>query len=59
MKAIYHPETETVEVPVEVIERIAQRAARLEVLLLILKVLIDDVRREEQDRRWRVLWPTN
>ena len=28
--AIYHPETETVEVPVEFIERLDQRAAKIE-----------------------------
>ena len=41
---------ETIEVPVEVIERLDRRAARIEKLLLIMKILIDDMRLEEQGR---------
>ena len=59
MVVIYHPGTETVEVPVELLERLDQRAARVEALLRLMKLLIDDMRFEEQRRRWRVLWPTN
>ena len=42
---------ETIEVPVELLERLDKRAARVQVLLLILKVLIDKMRFEEQGRR--------
>jgi len=31
----------------------------LQVLLLILELLIDEMKREEQGRRWRLLWPVN
>ncbi|MBA7532117.1 hypothetical protein ES705_24343 [subsurface metagenome] len=55
----YSPETETVEVPIAVIENWDRRLALLQVLLLLLKLLIDDIRAEEQDRRWRILWPVN
>jgi len=58
MRTVYHPETETVEVPVEFIERLDRRAARIEVLLVILKLLIDEMRAEEQGRRFRLLGPT-
>ncbi len=37
--------------PVELLERLDKRAARVQVLLLILKVLIDKMRFEEQGRR--------
>ncbi|MBA7644997.1 hypothetical protein ES703_52749 [subsurface metagenome] len=56
---IYHPEIETVQVPVELLERLDRRAARLEVLVLIMKLLIDGLRQQEQSRRWRSLWPVN
>jgi len=59
MRAIYHPETETLEIPIEVIENLDRRLALLQVLVLIMKLLIDDMKREEQGRRWRVLWPVN
>ena len=47
MVVIYHPETETIEVPVELLERLDQRAARVQGLLLIMQLLID----KEQGRR--------
>lgn len=59
MRAVYHPETETVEVPAALLENFDKRLALLQVLVLILKLLIDDIRAEEQSRRWRILWPTN
>lgn len=55
----YSPETETVAVPVALLKNWDRRLALLQVLLLILKLLIDDVRAEEQGRRWQVLWLTN
>ncbi|MBA7532416.1 hypothetical protein ES705_24642 [subsurface metagenome] len=51
MVVIYHSETDTVEVEVEFIERLARRAARIQVLVLVLKLLIDAMKCEEQDRR--------
>jgi len=59
MRVIYHPETETVEVPVELIERLEQRAANIQVLLLMLQLLVGEQRFEEQSRRWRLLWSAN
>lgn len=59
MVVIYHEETDTLEVPAAFIENLDRRLALLQVLVLIMKLLIDDVRREEQGRRWRVLWPVN
>jgi len=54
----YYPETETVPVPVALLENWDRRLALLEVLLMILKLLIDDMKCEEQSRRFRLLWPT-
>ncbi|MBA7483827.1 hypothetical protein ES707_19344 [subsurface metagenome] len=51
MRAIYHPETETVEVPVVLLERLDQRAARIQVLVLVLKLLIDAMKCEDYRRR--------
>ena len=53
------PETETVSVPVALLKNWDRRLELLQVLVLILKLLIDDIRAEEQSRRWRILWPTN
>ncbi len=55
----YSPETETVAVPVALLENWDRRLALLQVLVLILKLLIDDIRAEEQGRCWRILWPVN
>ncbi|MBA7623197.1 hypothetical protein ES703_30590 [subsurface metagenome] len=56
---VNYPETETVSVPVALLENFDKRLALLQVLVLILKLLIDDIRAEEQSRRWRILWSTN
>ncbi|MBA7612760.1 hypothetical protein ES703_20000 [subsurface metagenome] len=48
--AIYHPETETVEVPVEVLKRLDKRLAKLQVLMLILKLLIELIIKEQSRR---------
>ncbi|MBA7531517.1 hypothetical protein ES705_23730 [subsurface metagenome] len=50
MKVIYHPETETVEVPVELVERLDRRLARMQKLLLILALLIEAMKDKEQAR---------
>jgi len=59
LTVIYHPETETVEVPIEVIERLDQRVARIQQLARLLRVLIDEMKVEEQSRRRQVERPTN
>ncbi|MBA7639859.1 hypothetical protein ES703_47519 [subsurface metagenome] len=59
MKVIYHPETETVEIPVALVNNFDKRLALLQGLFLLLKLLIDDMGVEEQSRRRRQLWPTN
>ncbi|MBA7530115.1 hypothetical protein ES705_22318 [subsurface metagenome] len=56
---VNYPETETVEVPVALLKNWDRRLALLQVLVLILKLLIDDIRTEEQGRCWRILWPVN
>ncbi|MBA7531512.1 hypothetical protein ES705_23725 [subsurface metagenome] len=59
MEVIYHPETETVEVPVELVERLDRRLARMQKLLEILVLLIEAMKDEELARRWRLLWSAN
>lgn len=51
MRAIYHPETETVEVPVELLESIDRRLAKLQKLVMILALLIEAMKDEELARR--------
>lgn len=50
---------EMVEVPVEFLERLDQRAANIQSLVLLMKLLVDDVRCDERERCRRLLWPTN
>jgi hypothetical protein len=54
VRAIYHPETDTIEVPMGLMKRLDQRAARLEVWGLILEMLVTEMRLEELRRR--LLW---
>lgn len=54
MRAIYHPETDTIEVPMGLMKRLDQRAARVQVLVMILEMLLTDIRLEELRRR--LLW---
>lgn len=56
---VNYPETETVAVPVALLKNWDRRLELLQVLVLILKLLIEEMRCEEQGRRWRILWPTN
>ncbi|MBA7627165.1 hypothetical protein ES703_34627 [subsurface metagenome] len=48
-----------VEVPIEVIESLDRRAARIHVLILIMQYLVEEMKCEEQGRSWRFLWPVN
>ncbi|GAJ13168.1 unnamed protein product [marine sediment metagenome] len=59
MVGIYSSETEKVLVPVALLENWDRRLELLQALCLLMKLLIDDMKSEEQSRRWRVLWPVS
>jgi len=45
-----------VEEPIEVLERLDRRAARIQVLILIMQYLVEEMKCEEQGRCRRLLW---
>lgn len=50
---------ETIEAPIEFIKRLDQRAAKIQVLVLIMQLLVEEMKCEEQDRCRRLLCSAN
>ena len=51
MRVIYHPETETVEMPVQLLEGIDWRLGQIQLLVGLLGWLIEEMKIEELLRR--------